>query len=110
MTSQSGLQAIAIHILPNISQSKSDQAMKFDQLIEHNKKNICLQKLCRKRGQETTSRPPFLAHILCMIFHQKYFSYCILLTDQISLSDCLHVWRYWEICVLQLFVNQAVTS
>ena len=48
MTSQPGLQAIAIHILPNISQSKGNQAMKFGQLIEYNKRNIFLQKLCRK--------------------------------------------------------------
>ena len=31
MTSQLCLQTIAIHILPNISQSKSNQTMKFDQ-------------------------------------------------------------------------------
>ena len=34
----------------------------------------------------------------------------ILLTDQISLSDCLYFLRYWAICVLWLFVNQVVTS
>ena len=39
MTSQPGLQTIAIHILPNISQSKSNQAMKFGQLIEYKKRN-----------------------------------------------------------------------
>ena len=33
-----------------------------------------------------------------------------LLTDQISLADCLYFSRCWAICVLQLFVNQAVTS
>ena len=33
-----------------------------------------------------------------------------LLTDQISLSDCLNFSRYLAICVLQLFVKQAVTS
>ena len=33
-----------------------------------------------------------------------------LLTDQISLSDCFYILRYWAICVLQLIVNQAVTS
>ena len=44
-----------------------------------------------------------------MIFEEKYFSYCIILTDQISLSDCLYFMKYWAICVLQLFVNQAVT-
>ena len=48
MTSQPGLQTIAIHILPNISQSKGNQAIKFGQLIEHNKVNIFLQKLCGK--------------------------------------------------------------
>ena len=59
MTSQPGLQTIAIHIFPNISQSKDkqylnisqskgNQTMKFGQLIEYNKRNIFLQKLCRK--------------------------------------------------------------
>ena len=38
MTSQPGEQTIAIHILPNISQSKGNQAMKFGQLIEYNQK------------------------------------------------------------------------
>ena len=46
--------------------------------------------------------------ILCMIF-QKNSSHA-LLTDQISLPDCLSVLRYWSICVLQLFVKQAVAS
>ena len=60
MTSQPGLQTIAIHILPNISQSKGNQTMKFGQLIEYNKRNIFLQKLCRKWGRETSSRPLFI--------------------------------------------------
>ena len=34
----------------------------------------------------------------------------ILLTDQISLFECLYFFRYWAISVLQLFVNQAETS
>ena len=34
MMSQPGEQRIAVHILPNISESKSDQTMKFGQLIE----------------------------------------------------------------------------
>ena len=37
MTSQSGLQTIVIHILPNISQRKDNQSMKIGQLIEYNK-------------------------------------------------------------------------
>ena len=48
MPSQPCLQTIAIHILPNISQSKGDQTMKFGPLIEYNKRNIFLQKLCEK--------------------------------------------------------------
>ena len=51
MTSQPGLQTIATHILLNISQSKCNYTMKFDQLIEYNKINIFLQSLCRKIGQ-----------------------------------------------------------
>ena len=42
MTSQPGLQTIAIQILSNISQSKGNQIMKFGQLIEYNKINIFL--------------------------------------------------------------------
>ena len=57
MTSQSGLQTIAIHILPNLSQSKGNQIMKFGQLIEYNMRNIFLQRLCGKWDKETSSRP-----------------------------------------------------
>ena len=46
MTSQPGLKTIAVHILLNISHSKGNQAMKFGHLIEYNKRNIFLQKLC----------------------------------------------------------------
>ena len=48
MTSQPGLQAIAMHMFHNISQSKSNQTMKFGQLMEYNKRNYFLQKLRRK--------------------------------------------------------------
>ena len=51
MTSQPGLQTIAIHILPNISQSKGNQTMKSGQLIEYNKRNIFLQMLLQKMSQ-----------------------------------------------------------
>ena len=48
MTSQPGLQTIAIHIWPKISQSKGSQTMKSGQLIEYKKKNISFQILCGK--------------------------------------------------------------
>ena len=51
MTSQPGLQTFAIHILPNIPQSKVNQTMKFSQLIQYNKRNIFLQKNMRKMRQ-----------------------------------------------------------
>ena len=60
MTLEPGSQTIPIHIFPNISQSKSNQAMEFGQLIELNKGNIFLQKSCRKWGKETSSRLLFL--------------------------------------------------
>ena len=60
MTSQPGLKTIAIHIFPNILQSKDHQTMKFHQLIEHDKRNTFLQKLCGKWDWETSSRPFFL--------------------------------------------------
>ena len=42
------LTTIAIQILPNISRSKNNQAMKIDQVIEHNNKNSFLSKSFRK--------------------------------------------------------------
>ena len=51
MMSQPGLQTIAIHILPNISQSKGNQTMKFGQLIEYNKRNIIVKKLWRNEAR-----------------------------------------------------------
>ena len=35
MTSQAGIKTNAIHILPKISNSKDNQTIKFDQLIEY---------------------------------------------------------------------------
>ena len=56
MTSQPGLQTIAIYILLYISQIKGNQKMKFGQLIEYNKRKTFLQKLCRTSGKKTNSR------------------------------------------------------
>ena len=49
MTSQPSLQAIAIHILPNISQSKSNQTMEFGQLINMTSE-IFFFKNCEENG------------------------------------------------------------
>ena len=57
MMSEPGKQTIAIHIFPNISRSKSNQTIKFGQLIEYNLRNIFLKKSCTKCGGETSLRP-----------------------------------------------------
>ena len=43
MMSQHGKQTIATHTLRNVSRSKSNQVMKFDQLIEYNMINVFLE-------------------------------------------------------------------
>ena len=45
-----------IHIA-NISRSKVSQRLKFGQLIEYNMRNIFLETLYRKSGEETIPRP-----------------------------------------------------
>ena len=57
MTSQPGKQTIAMHILPNMSRSKSNQIMKFNQLIVCSMRNIFLEKSYTKCGGETIPRP-----------------------------------------------------
>ena len=44
MTSQSGKQTIAVHILTNISRRKGNKLMKLRQLIDYNMRNIFLDK------------------------------------------------------------------
>ena len=39
MTSQSGYQTITIHMFPNIPRIKSNQTMKFGQLVKYNRRN-----------------------------------------------------------------------
>ena len=57
MRSQPDQQTIAIHILPNISRNKGNQAMKFGQLIEYNMRNIFVEKSYIKCAGETIPRP-----------------------------------------------------
>ena len=57
MTSQSGKQIIAMHILANIPRSKGNQTMKFGQLIEYNLRNNFIEKYFTKCGGDTIHRP-----------------------------------------------------
>ena len=56
MTSQPAKQTITMHILPKISRSIGNQTMEFGQVMEYNKRNIFLQKSCKKWDRETSSR------------------------------------------------------
>ena len=60
MMLEPGSQTSAIHILPNISQSKGNQTMRLVQLIEYNERNIFLQNLWKKCGRQTSFRPLFV--------------------------------------------------
>ena len=59
MASQPTKQRIAIHILTNISRSKSNHTVEFGQLIEYNMKNIFLEKSNTKCVGDTIPRPFF---------------------------------------------------
>ena len=59
MTSRSGKQAIAIHVLSNILRSKGNRTITFGQLIEHNMRNIFLEKSYTKFGGETSPKAFF---------------------------------------------------
>ena len=56
MTLKPGMQAIAIHILFNISRSKDNQTMKFGQLIEYKKTTFFIKKSSRKRSMKISTR------------------------------------------------------
>ena len=56
MTSQPE-QTLTIHILPYISRTKGNQVMTFGQLIEHNIRNIFVEKSYTKCAEETIARP-----------------------------------------------------
>ena len=50
MMLEPGKQSIAMHILTNIERKKSNQTIKFGQLIEYSIRNIFLEKIVHKMG------------------------------------------------------------
>ena len=48
--------------------------MKLGQLVEYNKRNIFLQKLCGKGGRETSSRPLYFLKKLNQVANQVVYS------------------------------------
>ena len=51
MTSLPGLQTIAIHIFPNISQGNGNHLMKFGQLIEYSKRKIFFKNYAENKAR-----------------------------------------------------------
>ena len=143
------------YTLPNISWSKGNQTMTYGQLIEYKKRNVFLQKSCKKWGRETSPRLLFVFkksfiwgkskfqyisivhNLACNIIKRcrtwDYWSRDMLNFDFLQkglgivynilrkmflilyfinwpnpLLDYLYFWRYWTMCALQLFVNQAL--
>ena len=56
MTSQTGLHTTTLHVLLNISKSKDNETIKFDQLIECNMRNIFLENSYTKCGEQACPR------------------------------------------------------
>ena len=88
MTSEPGYQAIAIHILNNISGSKDNQAIKTDQLLRYNLRNIFREKSFTKRGGETIPRPFYKNSELSISLDQYskilYILYFVLIVCQVE--------------------------
>ena len=57
MISQTVQQIVIMHILPNISTRKNNQAMKFGKLIKNKARNIFLEKSCSKYGVKLVTDP-----------------------------------------------------
>ena len=74
MTSESGKQTIAMHILANISRSKGNQTMKFDQLT--NLILVFLKKSYAKCGGEAILIPFSKKSKLSISLNQKYKVLC----------------------------------
>ena len=61
MALQTSKPMTTIHLLPNISRSKGNQTMTFGHLIEHNIRNIFLEKSYKKYPGETIHNFTFIA-------------------------------------------------
>ena len=93
MASQPGEQAIAVHILLNISKSKGNQAMKFGQLREHNTRSIFLEKHTHNVVKKLFS-DPFLKsqNLACLwINGLKFRTVCFYCGSSWGVSKCIEI-------------------
>ena len=57
MTSQTEQQITTMYVVPSISRSQGNHTAKFGQLIEHNMRNIFLEKLYTKYVEKLVPNP-----------------------------------------------------
>ena len=98
MTSQTRKQIIKIHILPNIPRSKGNKTVKFGQLIEHNMRNIFLEKIYTKCG-EASFRPLCEKSKLGVILDQQIevLWRLFLLYVKVKVYQNILKLRYWQL-------------
>ena len=86
------------HMLSNISQTKSKQKIELRNLIEYNKKNIFLQKLCRKQARGRLDPDLFLFFKIT-----SYSNWCwSSMTNSVKrINFCLSsIWNNCKHCLL----------
>ena len=84
-------QTIAIHVLPNISRSKSNQTMIFGQLIEYKMRNIFLEKSYTKCVDETSSKPFYKKTKLNISLNKQSESLFLLYVQTKELTTCFQL-------------------
>ena len=89
MISQPGEQLTPIQILHKISKYNSNQAMKFDQLIEYNIRNLFLEKLYTACGEKRFPEP-FLQFVVTARQVEDYRNILKLAVDHLILPHIKH--------------------
>ena len=97
MASRTVKQIIAIHILPNISRTKGNQAKKFDRLIEHNMRNIFLEK-CSWETNPIPITNPKTPNLACLwINNLKFETFCFCCMSKFSTNKKNFKRRCWPL-------------
>ena len=103
MTSQTRKQIITIHILPNISRRKSNQAVKFGQLTECDVRNTFFENHLKK-GQENQFQASFcFLKAFCFLYAHSWFLIKWSGTTRASTTFC--VWLFKKNLSEVIFYN-----
>ena len=84
------------YTLPNISWSKGNQTMTYGQLIGYKKRNVFLQKSCKKWGRETSPRLLFVFK-KSFIWGKSKFQYISIVHNlACNIIKRCRTWDYWS--------------